>query len=180
MTELEAAEARVVESARSVISVINGSVTGHARHAADLASRASNPANTIDPIQEFTIFSNRAIRDGAALFRSIWAVLEALASAPTSGLPPPNETPPPSNPLKKTIGPASPGQYKAADLRRRGEPNPTIAASLITVTRNSKDPYQLDLDIEAGGADRGLYEGTLTLASAAAGQTITYNIYVDW
>jgi len=95
VTELEAAEARVVESARSVISVINGSVTGHARHAADLASRASNPANTIDPIQEFTIFSNRAIRDGAALFRSIWAVLEALAeeriAAWRERIPPPSD-----------------------------------------------------------------------------------------
>ena len=180
MTELDEAQARVVDSARSVISVINGSLTGHARHAADLASRASNPAIPIDPLQELTVFSSRALKDGAALFRAMWTMLEFLAWQPGQKLPPPNETPPASNPRQATIGPAPQGACRATDLRRRGEPNPTIPAARITVTRNSKDPSQLDLAIEAGGADRGLYEGAVTIGSAAAGQTITYNIYVDW
>jgi hypothetical protein len=180
VTELEEAQARVVDSARSVISVINHSLTAHARHAADLVSRSSNQAIPIDPLRELTVFSNRALKDGATLFRAIWDMLEFLAWEPGQKLPPSNETPPVCNPRQVTIGPALPGDWKAAGLRRRGEPTPTIAASLITVTRNPVDPSQLDLAIEAGGADRGLYEGTLTLASAAAGQTITYNIYVDW
>src|SRR5688572_4701236 len=102
MTELEAAQARVVDSARSVISVINGSLTGHARHVADLASRAANPAIPIDPVRELTLFTNRAIKDGAALFRSLWAMIEFLAWEP-GPLPPPTVIPPPSNPLTKTI-----------------------------------------------------------------------------
>ena len=180
MTELEEAQARVVDSARSVISVINGSLTGHARHAADLASRSSNSAIPIDPLRELTLFSNRALKDGATLFRAIWDMLEFLAWEPGQKLPPSNETPPPSNPRYESIGPVPQGECQASGLRRRGEPSPTIAASCITVARNPLDPSQLDLVIEAGGANRGLYEGTVTIGSAAAGQTITYNIYVDW
>ena len=180
MTEREAADARIVDSARSVISVISGSLTGHARHAADLASRSSNAATPIDPIRELTLFTNRAIRDGAALFRATWAMLEFLAWEPGQKLPPSNEIPPPSNCRTETIGPAPQGECTASGLRRRGEPSPTIAAACITVTRNPVVPSQLDLVIEAGGAPRGLYEGTVTIGSAAASQTITYNIYVDW
>jgi hypothetical protein len=177
MTGQEEAEARVIDSARSVVSVINGSLTGHARHAADLASRASDPANEIDPVRELTLFSRRAIRDGAALFSAIWAMLEGLAWEPGYKLPPSTEIPPASNPLKKTIGPATKGQCQPADLRRRGEPSPTIPAARISVTRNPNDPSQLDLEIEAGGAPRGLYEGSVTIAT---GSPISYNIYVDW
>ena len=180
MTELEAAQARVVDSARSVISVINRSLTGHARHAADVASRTSNAATPIDPIRELTLFTNRAIKDGAALFRATWAMLEFLAWEPGQKLPPSNELPPPSNCRNETIGPAPQGECKAAALRRRGEPGPTIAAACITVTRNPGDASLLDLEIQAGGAERGLYEGTVTIGPAAAGQAITYNIYVDW
>lgn len=180
MTGQDAADARVVDSTRSVISVINGSIAGHARHAADLASRASDPAIAIDPVRELTQFSKRAVRDGAALFRSIWAVLEALASQPEYKLPLPTDQPPASNPLKTTIGPATPGQCQPTDLRRRGEPGPTIGAALIIVTRNPNDPSQLNLAIEAGGAERGLYEGSVTIGPGATGQAVTYNLYVDW
>ena len=179
MTGQEVADARVVDSARSVISVINDSITGHARHASDLAARASDPAVVIDPVREFTIFSRRALHDWAALFRSTWAMIQALAAEP-GPLPPSTDVPPASNPLKTSIGPASKGPCQPSDLRRRGEPSPTIAAACITVTPNSNDPSQLDLAIEAGGASRGLYEGTVAIGSAPAGQTITYNIYVDW
>jgi hypothetical protein len=178
MTEQEAADARVVDSARSVISVINGSLTGHARHASDLAARASKSA-AIDPVREFVIFSNRALRDWAALFRSTWAVLEALASQP-GPLPPTADVPPASNLLKASIGPVTGGPCQPADLRRRGEPSPTIAAACITVTRNPNDAALLDLEIQAGGAERGLYEGTVTIGTAAAGQMVTYNLYVDY
>ena len=180
MTEREVAEARVVDSARSVISVINRALTDHARHASDLAARASDSATSIDPVRELTLFSKRAIRDGAALFESMWAVLEALASQPESAIPPPTEKPPASNRLKTTIGPAAPGQCQATDLRRRGEPSPTIPGALITVTRNPNDPSRLDLAVEAGGAPRGLYDGSVMIGSAAAGLAVDYNIYVDW
>ena len=180
MTELEAAQARVVDSARSMISIINNSLTGHARHVADLASRASNSAIPIDPVRELTLFTNRAIKDGAAFFRSVWAMLEFMAWEPGEKIPPPMEIPPASNPRETSIGPATKGPCQPSDLRRRGEPSPTIAAACITVTPNPNDPSQLDLKIEAGGAPRGLYEGTVTIGPAAAGQAITYNIYVDW
>ena len=123
VTELEEAQARVVDSARSVISVINGSLTGHARHAADLASRASNPAIPIDPLRELTVFSNRAIKDGAALFRAIWdhariSGVGAGPKAPAAERDPAGLQPPPSD---YRAGP--PGQpAELADLRRRGEP----------------------------------------------------------
>ena len=180
MTELETAQARVVDSARSVISIINDSLTGHARHAADLASRATDPAIPIDPVRELTLFSNRAIKDGAVLFRAIWSMLQFLAWEPGEKVPPPTEMPPASNPVKTSIGPAIKGPCQSSDLRRRGEASPTIAASCIIVTPNPNDPSQLDLKIEAGGAVRGLYEGTMTIGSAAAGQAIKYNVYVDW
>lgn len=180
MSEQEEFAARAADSTRLVVSVVNDSLLGHARHAADLGSRAADPNEAVDPLQELGRFWKRTIRDGARLFLAMWSMLESLA-AETAATKPPVELPPASNPLTRTIGPVPPsGPYHPLDLRRRGDINPTIVAAQIAVRRSAGDPSQLELQIEAGGAPRGLYEGTVTVGSAAATASISYNIYVDW
>ena len=172
---------RVADSARSVISVVNDSLTGHARHAADLVARSADPAAPIDPGEELARFSRRLLRDGALLFRSLWAMVEALAWDPASKTPFPLEVAPESNPIDTRVGPvATRGQCRPADLRRRGDPSPTIPAAQITVTRDANDPSQLELCIEAGGVPRGLYEGTILVGSGSRSRQVLYNVYVDW
>ena len=172
-------EAPVVESARQVVSVVTDSIRGHARHAAALVSR--DPADPLDPARELNRFVGRSLNDGLAFARAMWLVVEALAFEPIGKIPvPTNETPPTSNPITTTVGPVASGRCLPNDLRRRGEPSPTIPARLITVTRSATDASQIVLVIEAGGAPRGLYEGTVSVGSATNATPVTYNVYVDW
>ncbi len=182
MTEPE--EGELLESTRSLISVVNDSIAGHARHAASLVSRVADPNDDVDPLQELGRCWNRAVRDGARLFEVTWSMFDVLAwrqSKVPDTSPLPVELPPSSNPCSARIGPvAATGDIFPQGLRRRGEAQITIAATQVKVVRDRADPTQLDLRIEAGGRPRGLYEGTLTIGSAAAMPPVSYNIYVDF
>jgi hypothetical protein len=182
MTERE--EGELLDSTRSLISAVNDSMAGHARHAASLVSRVADPNDDVDPMQEFGKFWNRAMRDGARLFEVTWAMFDVLAwrqSKVPGTTPLPVEPPPASNPCPARVGPvAGTGAIVAQGLRRRGETQVTITADRVQVVRDRADPTQLDLVIEAGGMSRGLYEGTLTIGSAGAAAPLSYNIYVDF
>lgn len=182
MTEPE--EAELLESTRSLISVVNDSIAGHARHAAALVSRVADPNDDVDPQQELGQFLHRAMRDSARLFEITWAMFDVLAwrqSKVPDTSPLPVELPPSSNPCSVRIGPVAPtGDIFPQGLRRRGEAQVTIAATQVKVVRDRADPTQLDLRIEAGGRPRGLYEGTLMIGSAGAAAPHSYNIYVDF
>jgi hypothetical protein len=184
MIETEGDDAEVLESARSVVAVVNDSLVGHARHAAELASRAADPNDTVDPWHELGRAWNRTLRDGARFFEVASAMLDALAWRQSKGpdtTPAPVEIPPSSNPCPTTIGPvAASGQINAQGLRRRGEIQIAIPANQVQVVRDRSDPTRLNLQIEAGGMPRGLYEGTMTIGTAAAAARITYNLYVDF
>ena len=181
MTERE--EGQLLDSTRSLISAVNDSVAGHARHAAVLATRLADPNDDVDARQEFGRFWNRAMRDGARLFEATWAMFDVLAwrqSKVPDTTPFPTE-PPSSNPCPARIGPvAGTGDVVAQGLRRRGEAQVTIAANRVRVVRDRADPTQLNLQIEAGGCPRGLYGGTLMIGSAGAAAPFSYNIYVDF
>ncbi|MGH8928524.1 MAG: hypothetical protein ACRDWH_09255, partial [Acidimicrobiia bacterium] len=157
-------------------------LVGHAKQALDVVSRARDPNQQVDPWEEASELIGRTIRDGARLFGLLWAMFESLAGgSPPSKGPPQADPPPASNPRTTTIGPvAGSGPTTAHDLRRRGEPRPTIAAALVTVRRKRNDPSHLELQIEAGGYPRGLYEGTVGIGTGATVQTVSYNLYVDW
>ncbi len=171
----------VVESARSVVSIIADSLSEHGRHAADLASRASDPGATIDPIKELSIFSKRAIRDGAYVCQAAWTMLEALARTPTPIPPPQLKGPPTTNPVPVTVGPVgTSGQCQLAGLRRRGDTAISIPGANIDLKRNPNDPAMVDLVIAAGSAPRGLYEGEVKVGSAAAVRSFHINVYIDW
>ena len=181
MTERE--EGQLLDSTRPLISAVNDSVVGHARHVADLATRLTDPNDDVDVGQEFGRFWNRALRDGARLFEATWTMLDLLAwpRAKAPDTPPPAEQPPASNPCAARIGPvAGTGDIVAQGLRRRGEAQVTIAANRVRVVRDRADPTHLNLQIEAGGCPRGLYEGTLMIGLAAAAAPFSYNIYVDF
>ena len=182
MTEPE--EGELLESTRPLISVVNDSIAGHARHAASLSSRVADPNDVVDPLQELGRFWNRAIRDGARLFEITWSMIDMLAwrtSKTPDTTPLPGKPPPSSNPCPAKVGPvAATGDIVPQGLRRRGETQETIAATQVRVVRNRLDPTQLDLRIEAGGMPRGLYEGTLTVGTAPAAAPLSYNIYVDF
>lgn len=181
MTERE--EGQLLDSTRPLISAVNDSVVGHARHVADLATRLTDPNGDVDAAQEFGRFWNRALRDGVRLFEATWTMLELLAwpRAKMPGTTPLPEQPPASNPRAARIGPvASTGDVVAQGLRRRGEAQVTIPANRVRVVRDRADPTQLNVQIEAGGCPRGLYEGTLMIGLAAAAAPVSYNIYVDF
>lgn len=182
MTQRE--EADLLDSTRSLVSALNDSIAGHARHAAALVSRVADPDADVDPAQEFGQFLNRAMRDGARLFEVTWTMFDVLAwrqSKAPDTTPVPVEVPPSSNPCPARIGPvAGTGEVIAQGLRRRGEAQVKIAANRVRVVRDRADPTQLALLIEAGGCPRGLYEGTLTIGSAGAAAPLSYNIYVDF
>ena len=181
MTERE--EGLVLDSTRPLISAVNDSVVGHARHLADLATRLTDPDDDVDAGQEFGQFWNRALRDGARLFEATWAMLDVLAwpRAKAPDTTPRPVDPPASNPRAARIGPvANTGDVVAQGLRRRGEAQVTIAANRVRVSRDRADPTQLNLQIEAGGCPRGLYEGTVMIGVAAAAAPFSYNIYVDF
>lgn len=180
MTQRE--EVELLDSTRPVVSAVTDSITGHARHAATLASRLADPSDDVDAAQEFGKFWNRALRDGARLLEVTWAMIEALAwrkSKAPDTTPFPTE-PPATNPCPARVGPvAAAGNVVAQGLRRRGEAEVKIAADRVSVVRDRADPTHLNLQIEAGGCPRGLYEGTLLVGSAAAAP-FSYNIYVDF
>ncbi|HKY48697.1 MAG TPA: hypothetical protein VJQ79_12025 [Acidimicrobiia bacterium] len=181
MTERE--EGQLLDSTRPLISAVNDSVVGHARHIAELTTRLRDPNDDVDAGQELGRFWNRALRDGARLFEATWTMLELLAwpRAKVPNTTPRPEQPPASNPRSARIGPVpSTGNVVAQGLRRRGEAQVTIAANRVRVVRDRADPTRLDLQIEAGGCPRGLYEGTLTIGLAAAAAPVSYNIYVDF
>jgi hypothetical protein len=182
MTQRE--EAELLDSTSSLVSAVNDSIAGHARHAASLVSRVADPNDDVDPMQEFARFWNRAMRDGARLFEVTWAMFDVLAwrqSKVPDTTPVPVEVPPSSNPCPARIGPvAGTGEVVAQGLRRRGEAQATIAPNRVRVVRDRADPTQLVLQIEAGGCPRGLYEGTLMIGSAGAAAPLSYNIYVDF
>jgi hypothetical protein len=182
MTEQEQFDSLITDSTRSVISVVNDSLSGHARHAADLASRAADPNNNdIDPIKELTRFWTRAFRDGVRFLDAMSMMLQFLGSAPVP-IPERVEAPPPDpNPVPTTIfGAPKSGACKPEGLRRRGETIDAIKAEKVKVTRNPGDSSQLVLVIDAGGVPRGLYEGTVNIGSAANATPVNYNVYVDW
>lgn len=169
------------DTTRSVVSMIADSLSEHGRHAADLASRASDPAATIDPVKELSIFSKRAMRDGAQICQAVWAMLEVLSRTPTPIDGPISQPAPTKNPCARTIGPlATSGPYQVEGLRRRGETAITIPAADVTLTKNAKDPAMLDLAIAAGAAPRGLYEGEVKEGVGAASVPYHFNIYIDW
>ena len=182
MTQRE--EGELLEPTRSLVSALNDSIAGHARHAAALVSRVADPNDDVDPQQEFGQFLHRAMRDGARLFEITWASFDVLAwrqSKVPDTTPVPAEVPPASNPCPARIGPvAATGDIVAQGLRRRGEAQVTIAANRVRFVRDRADPTQLVLQIEAGGCPRGLYEGTLMIGSAGAAAPLSYNIYVDF
>lgn len=182
MTERE--EAELFNSTRSLISAVNDSVAGHARHAASLVSRVADPNDDVDPMQELGRFWNRTMRDGARMFEVTWSMFDVLAWRQSKGpdtTPFPVEMPPASNPCPAKIGPvAATGQVFPQGLRRRGEPEVTIDATRVQVVRDRSDPTQLTLMIEAGGCPRGLYEGTLAIGAVGAVAPHSYNIYVDF
>ena len=181
MTERE--EGELLEPTRSLISAVNDSIAGHARHAAALASRLADPNDDVDARREFGQFWNRAVRDGARLFEVTWAMFDVLAwrqSKAPDTTPVPDE-PPSSNPCPARVGPVvGTGDVVAQGLRRRGETQVKIAANRVSVMRDRADPTRLNLQIEAGGCPRGLYEGTLMIGSVAAAAPFSYNIYVDF
>lgn len=181
MTDRE--EGQLLDSTRPLISAVNDSLAGHARHVADLATRLTDPNVDIDVGQELGRFWNRALRDGVRLFEATWTMWELLAwpRAKGPGPPPSPEQPPASNPRAARVGPvAITGDVVAQGLRRRGEAQVTIAANRVTVVRDGADPTQLNVQIEAGGCPRGLYEGTLIIGLAAAAAPFSYNVYVDF
>ena len=182
MTERE--ESDLLESTRTVLGVVNDSVAGHARHAASLMTRAADPNGVIDPMRELGQLWNRTVRDGALFFVAIETMLKAMSwteSKVPDSSPAPVERPPASNLCPVTIGPvAATGAIVAQGLRRRGEPQVTIAGTQVQVVRDRTDPTRLNLAIEAGGCPRGLYEGTLAIGAAAALAPVSYNIYVDF
>lgn len=182
MTERE--EGELLEPTRDLISLVNDSIRGHARHAASLITRVTDPNDDVDPLQEFGRFWNRAIRDSARLFEVTWSMLDVLAwheSKLPDTTPAPVELPPSSNPRPATIGGvAATGQIVVQGLRRRGETQVAIPGTQVKVVRDGGDPTQLNLQIEAGGCPRGLYEGTLAIGAAGAQAPISYNIYVDF
>lgn len=177
-------EDELLEPARPLISVVNDAITGHARHAASLVSRVADPNDDVDPWQEVGRFWNRALRDSARLFEVTWTMLDVLAwreSKVPDSTPIPAEVPPSSNPCPATIGPvAATGAVVAQGLRRRGDPQVTIAATQVMVVRDRVDPTKLNLRIEAGGCPRGLYEGTLAIGATGTLAPVSYNIYVDF
>ena len=180
MTERE--EVELLDSTRSVVSAVTDSITGHARHAATLASRLADPNDDVDASQEFGELWNRAMRDGARLLEATWAMIDALAwrQSKAPGTSPVPAEPPPSNPCPARIGPvAATGNVFAQGLRRRGEAEVKIAADRVTAARDQADPTHLNLQIEAGGCPRGLYEGTVLIGSGAAAASFSYNLYVD-
>ncbi len=180
MIEQEAFDGLITDSTRSVIRLVNESLTGHARHASDLASRAADPNNDIDPVQELTRFWNRTIRDGVRFLDAMASMFQLLGSDPVP-IPEKSEPPPDPNPVETSIvGAAKTGTCRSEGLRRRGESNLAIKAEKITVTRKPGDLTQLDLVIQAGGVPRGLYEGTVRIGTGAAAPTVAYNVYVDW
>jgi hypothetical protein len=182
MTDRE--EGELLESTRTVIAVVNDSLAGHARHAASLASRAADPNDVIDPMQELGRLWNRTIRDGALFFAAAEIALRAMSwseSKVPDSTPAPVERPPSSNPCPTTIGgAAATGDIVSQGLRRRGDLQITIPPNKVRVERRRNDPTQLDLSIEAGGMPRGLYQGTLAIGSAPAVVPLSYNIYVDF
>lgn len=182
MTQRE--EGELLEPTRSLVSALNDSIAGHARHAAALVSRVADPNDDVDPMQELGRAWNRALRDGVRLFEVTWSMFDVLAwrqSKVPDTTPVPAEVPPASNPCPARIGPvAGTGEIFPQGLRRRGETQTAIAATRVKVVRDRADPTQLVLQIEAGGCPRGLYEGTLMIGSAGAAAPLSYNIYVDF
>jgi hypothetical protein len=181
MTERE--ESELLDSTRSLFAAVNDSIVGHARHAAGLAARVADPNDGVDARQEFAQFWNRAMRDSARLLEATWTMFDLLAwgrfKGPGSG--PTPTKPPVSNPCAARIGPvAATGSVVAQGLRRRGEAEVKIAADRVTAARDPADPTHLNLQIEAGGCPRGLYEGTVVIGSASAAAPFSYNIYVDF
>lgn len=181
MTRQDEVDAVAIGSGQRLVRLMNDSLAGHARHAAALASRASNSAAPIDPVQELSIFTKRAARDAASFVRIFWTMLEAMAYVPEPIGDPGDDPAPESNPIGLTVGPASiRGPCHPADWRRRGEGSPRVPTPPITATRDPNDPSQVDLCIEAGGLPRGLYEGTVRVGTGSSRGTIPYNVYVDW
>ncbi len=182
MTQRE--EGELLEPTRSLVSALNDSIAGHARHAATLVSWVADPNDDVDPQQEFGQFLHRAMRDGARLFEITWSMFDVLAwrqSKVPDTSPLPVELPPSSNPCSARVGPVAPtGDIFPQGLRRRGDAQVTIAATQVRVVRDRADPTQLVLQIEAGGCPRGLYEGTVMIGSAGAAAPLSYNIYVDF
>jgi hypothetical protein len=168
----------LTNSTRSVVELVRDSLTGYSQMAQDLYQRSRDPSTPIDPWEEMSRWCQRALGDGARLFLALEAMLEDLASTPGTPTSPAPDTPPASNCIKTNVGPVpTGGTVTSADLRRRGDPLPTISSSKVTVRRNRADPTSLDLEIEAGGYPRGLYEGSVAVAGATVA---SYNIYVDW
>lgn len=181
MTQPVEVNAYAMESAKRLVRLINDSMTGHARQAADIASRASNADVPIDPSRELALFSDRATRDAASFVRLVWTMLEAIAFDPTPIRRPQAEIPPASNQIDRNVGPVSTrGSCQPAEWRRRGVGNPRVPAPPVTVTRDRNDSSRLDLCIEAGGMPRGLYEGTVMIGDGANARPFVYNVYVDW
>lgn len=168
--------------AESLVSLLRDSLAGYTGLTNDLLSRTADPAVEVDPLAEMSRWCRRMVGDGARLLLLLEGIAEGLASETPFPKVPVPDGPPATNLVRARVGPVSQsGRVSPADLRRRGETVATIPANLVTVNRNAGDPSQLDIEVQAGGFERGLYEGSLTVGGAAAATaTLSYNVYVDY
>lgn len=174
----EALSSQLTESTQAIFDLVRDSLNGYAEMARDFYQRSRDPATEVDLLEEVSRWCERTVSDGARLFLSLEQMLENLAASPGTPTSPAPDPPPSSNCIKITVGPVSSGSGATpASLRRRGDPQPTIPASNVIVKTNRADPTLLDLEVEAGGYPRGLYEGSL---GVAGGLSLAFNIYVDW
>lgn len=170
-----------------LIDVTFAAVHGNAAHASRLVADFIDENTEVDVGQELAAFWTRAGQDSARAVKAAQEFVDRMGSAQPQTQAQPITTAGPAPTAgtgatfcedRQSFGPfRSPGTVQPQPLRRRGDPQPSIASDRIkvtpdNVTRNATD---LQIEVDCGGVPRGIYAGTLRVGQ----DEYPYNIYLD-
>jgi hypothetical protein len=158
-------------------------VTDHGRATADIFHRLG-AGEDVDLVKETTECLLNLTRTGAQ-FLYFWDNIADLAAAPDAGVPLnlPASQPCAQGEIQKfeldMIGAGN--VTVSSGLRRRGETAISVPVGGIVVSTTPQG--RIEVQVDCSGLMRGLYEGSLTVISAASAAanpvTHLYNVYVD-
>ncbi|HEX6221507.1 MAG TPA: hypothetical protein VF115_10465 [Acidimicrobiia bacterium] len=153
-------------------------LTDHGRATADVLRKAGR-GETIDVAAETAQCLGDLAQTGARFFLFWDNIATLLAAEGGEPLTFPKPRPcPPGEKRKFALRIRNVGTPTVqSGLRRRGEQADTIEAKAITAQVVNGE---VTVEVDCGGATRGLYEGKLAVVDADGNQvTRTYNVYID-
>lgn len=158
--------------------LVAGAISSHGRASSDLLRRIGS-GEPVDLAEE-ALDCVGQLTQTAARFVMFWDNIATLVAADPGGpltFPAPQPCPPGTPATLTLTTPGVAAVPNQSGLRRRGEGKESILSQAVTCKVGVDE---IKIEVDCGGAQRGVYEGTLDVVDANGAQSqLTYNIYID-